>query len=237
MPSGMNAATTITSGKNDTNAFPASATLRSMNSTSSIRSHTRHTSSRSNRVRRAAMRVRLSLLPVHGRGRLVRRRRLRAAARVLSCALAISFSISASRSPQVVCTTFVFSAPASSGSMSVPTLLTATTISPDCPDSSSSPMASTSFFGMLWWKWPTSAPAPAPATTPDTWSDDGQRRAGPRQVLGRGVVPLDLQLAGVVLGEHGDSGVIELAALGARPRPCRSPRPRRRGCCTSRPPA
>ena len=165
MPSGMNAATTITSGKNDTNAFPASATLRSMNSTSSIRSHTRHTSSRSNRVRRAAMRVRLSLLPVHGRGRLVRRRRLRAA-RARPCALAISLSISASRSPQVVCTTFVLSAPASSGSMSVPTLLTATTIRPDCPDSSSSAMASTSFFGMLWWKCPTSAPAPAPATTP-----------------------------------------------------------------------
>ena len=168
MPSGMNAATTITSGKNDTNAFPASATLRSMNSTSSIRSHTRHTSSRSNRVRRAAMRVRLSLLPVHGRGRLVRRRRLRAAVRCELCPAPwrSRLSISASRSPQVVCTTFVFSAPASSGSMSVPTLLTATTIRPDCPDSSSSPMASTSFFGMLWWKCPTSAPAPAPATTP-----------------------------------------------------------------------
>ena len=37
---GMNAATTITSGKNDTNALPASATLRSTNSISSMRSQT-----------------------------------------------------------------------------------------------------------------------------------------------------------------------------------------------------
>ena len=65
MRSGTNAATTITSGKNETNAFPASATLRSTNSISSMRSHTRQRSSRSNRVRRPAMRSRTSLLPVH----------------------------------------------------------------------------------------------------------------------------------------------------------------------------
>jgi hypothetical protein len=46
-------------------------------------------------------------------------------------ALAISSSISASKSPQVVCVTFVLSALLSSGSMSVATLLTATTIRPD----------------------------------------------------------------------------------------------------------
>ena len=69
------------------------------------------------------------------------------------------------------------------------------------------------------------------------WSNDGQCRAGPRQVLGRGVVALDLQLAGVVLGEHGDSGVIELAALVRVPDHVETRRPRRRDCCTSRPPA
>ena len=37
---GMNAATTITSGKNDTKALPARATLRSTNSVSSMRSQT-----------------------------------------------------------------------------------------------------------------------------------------------------------------------------------------------------
>ena len=66
MRSGTNAATTITSGKNETNALPASATLRSMNSISSMRSHTRQRSSRSNRVRSAAMRSRSSLLPPSG---------------------------------------------------------------------------------------------------------------------------------------------------------------------------
>ena len=50
MRSGTKAATTITSGKNETNAFPASATLRSTNSISSMRSHTRQSSSRSSRV-------------------------------------------------------------------------------------------------------------------------------------------------------------------------------------------
>ena len=52
---GTKAVTTITSGKNETNAFPASAMLRSMNSISSIRSHTRQRSDRSSRVRSAAM--------------------------------------------------------------------------------------------------------------------------------------------------------------------------------------
>ena len=55
MPSGRNAATTMTSGKNETNAFPASATLRSRNSISSMRSHTFQASVRSNRVRREVM--------------------------------------------------------------------------------------------------------------------------------------------------------------------------------------
>ena len=64
MRSGTKAATTITSGKNETNAFPASATLRSTNSISSMRSHTRQRSSRSNRVRSAAMRWRISVMPV-----------------------------------------------------------------------------------------------------------------------------------------------------------------------------
>ncbi len=49
--SGTKAATTITSGKNETKAFPASAMLRSTNSISSMRSHTRQRSSRSNHVR------------------------------------------------------------------------------------------------------------------------------------------------------------------------------------------
>ena len=38
---GTKAATTITNGKNETNALPASATLRSTNSTSNMRSHAR----------------------------------------------------------------------------------------------------------------------------------------------------------------------------------------------------
>ena len=54
--SGTNAAMTITSGKNETKAFPASATLRSTNSISSMRSHTRQMSSRSNHVRPASIR-------------------------------------------------------------------------------------------------------------------------------------------------------------------------------------
>ena len=66
MRSGTKAATTITSGKNETNAFPASATLRSTNSISSIRSHTRHMSSRSNRVRSRAMRSRIVGEPLRG---------------------------------------------------------------------------------------------------------------------------------------------------------------------------
>src|SRR5580704_4364504 len=41
---GRKAATTIMSGKNEMNALPARAMLRSMNSVSSIRSHTFHTS-------------------------------------------------------------------------------------------------------------------------------------------------------------------------------------------------
>ncbi len=48
---GANEATTITSGKNETNALPASATLRSTNSISSMRSHTRQSSVRSARSR------------------------------------------------------------------------------------------------------------------------------------------------------------------------------------------
>ena len=64
MRSGANAATTITSGKKDTNAFPASATLRSTNSISSMRSHTRHRSIRSNRVRSPEIRSRPSVLRV-----------------------------------------------------------------------------------------------------------------------------------------------------------------------------
>ena len=66
MRSGTKAATTITSGKNETKAFPASATLRSTNSISSMRSHTRQRSSRSNRARRrpCARTLRCSLCTV-----------------------------------------------------------------------------------------------------------------------------------------------------------------------------
>ena len=64
MRSGANAATTITSGKNETNAFPASATLRSTNSISSMRSHTRQRSRRCNRVRSPEIRSRPSVLRV-----------------------------------------------------------------------------------------------------------------------------------------------------------------------------
>ena len=64
-PSGRNAATTITIGKNETNAFPASATLRSRNSISNRRSHTRQTRSRSNQVRSPVMGL-LTSLVVHG---------------------------------------------------------------------------------------------------------------------------------------------------------------------------
>ena len=62
--SGTKAATTITSGKNETNALPASATLRSTNSTSSKRSQTRQKSSRSSRSRSPATVVRASMVPI-----------------------------------------------------------------------------------------------------------------------------------------------------------------------------
>jgi hypothetical protein len=51
---GANAATTITAGKNDTNAFAASAMSRSMNSFSSMRSQTRQKTVRSAQRRAAA---------------------------------------------------------------------------------------------------------------------------------------------------------------------------------------
>ena len=66
MLSGTKAATTITSGKNETKAFPASATLRSTNSISSMRSHTRQRSRRCSRVRRPEIRSRPSVLRVPG---------------------------------------------------------------------------------------------------------------------------------------------------------------------------
>ena len=53
---GMNAATTMTSGKNETNALPASATLRSTNSISSMRSHTCQSRERCARSRTAVNR-------------------------------------------------------------------------------------------------------------------------------------------------------------------------------------
>ena len=66
-PGGMNAATTTTSGKNDTNALPARATLRSTNSISNIRSHTCHNNVRCARWRDASIRWR-SLASRRGRG-------------------------------------------------------------------------------------------------------------------------------------------------------------------------
>ena len=51
---GANAATTITAGKNDTNAFAASAMPRSMNSFSSMRSQTRQKIVRSAQARTLA---------------------------------------------------------------------------------------------------------------------------------------------------------------------------------------
>jgi len=51
---GANAATTITAGKNDTNAFAASAIPRSMNSFSSMRSQTRQKIVRSTQARTLA---------------------------------------------------------------------------------------------------------------------------------------------------------------------------------------
>ena len=62
--SGRKAATTITNGKKATNAFPASATLRSTNSTSSKRSQIRHSSILSSHVRRAGPRPCGSATPV-----------------------------------------------------------------------------------------------------------------------------------------------------------------------------
>src|SRR6478672_1930636 len=50
IPDGRKAATTMIRGKNDTNALPASATLRSTNSVSSMRAHTSPTSESSNRA-------------------------------------------------------------------------------------------------------------------------------------------------------------------------------------------
>ena len=64
-PSGMKAAMTMTRGKNDTNALPASAMLRSTNSISSMRSHTRQSSRRSNLLDSSVMRSLISTsLPV-----------------------------------------------------------------------------------------------------------------------------------------------------------------------------
>ena len=51
---GANAATTMTAGKNDTNAFAASAMPRSMNSFSSMRSQTRQKIVRSAQARTSA---------------------------------------------------------------------------------------------------------------------------------------------------------------------------------------
>src|SRR5207248_6554993 len=61
---GASAGTTMTTGKNETNAFAANATLRSTNSISSKRSQTRHTIVRSADARTASTRPRqgLSLL-------------------------------------------------------------------------------------------------------------------------------------------------------------------------------
>jgi hypothetical protein len=58
IPCGMKAATTMTTGKKDTKAFAANATLRSTNSISSIRSQTCHTIVVWARVRAAAPRAR-----------------------------------------------------------------------------------------------------------------------------------------------------------------------------------
>ena len=59
MSAGANAATTITNGKNETNALPARATLRSTNCDSSIRSHTRQTSVCSAHARSRATSIRI----------------------------------------------------------------------------------------------------------------------------------------------------------------------------------
>ena len=66
-PGGMNAATTITSGKNETNALPAKATPRSTNSISSSRSHTCHNRVRSARPRTMSTRPRACSDPRVGR--------------------------------------------------------------------------------------------------------------------------------------------------------------------------
>jgi hypothetical protein len=63
VPSGRKAATTITNGKKETNAFPAGATLRSTNSTSSRRSQIRHSTERSSHVLMAGLRPRALATP------------------------------------------------------------------------------------------------------------------------------------------------------------------------------
>ena len=68
MSSGTKAATMITVGKNETNALAASATLRSTNSISSMRSQTRQSSSRSSQARTAPIRVRNLRGAVRGGG-------------------------------------------------------------------------------------------------------------------------------------------------------------------------
>ena len=80
---------------------------------------------------------------------------------------------------------------------------------------------------MFFQKWPTSPPTPAHAavatakgprkTIPERRRHDGERSAedtaAPRQVLGAGVVPLDLQLTIVVLHHDRYCQVIDLALV------------------------